>query len=586
MASQEGIRPIHDAVENDHIELTRMLLSYGADPKLSYAGCSLVKLASTDDMRQLIQGYMSDLNGAEDVFEPWEFYDSYSQTDHEGTTCSGVFEDIPSDPDDDSEELLSDTRLTPVFTTFNLMLGDSLLPENFLVLADLLKFLKISKVYFDRKTAGRHIVRTTSRDRLCAALPGQVCRLSYNSIENDVTVLKSSDLPYVLSMFKNQWNKVVKKSDKHKFCSRKNSDSVDSRDNGVVTVLGEHGVVHSVKSQILTSGGYERSKQSGYSHGLSGSTSPRARENLDFSLKEGTVPEDCFSPMFLDSQTNGEEGGCLPYRDPKSSPEKSYARRSSTNGEDGGCLPYRSANSSPEKSYARRSSTNGEDGGCLTHRNANSSPKKSYARRSSTNGEDGGCLPYRSANSSPEKSYARRSSTSGEEGEFLPYRSANSSPEKSYARRSSTNGEDGGCLTHRNANSSPKKSYARRSSTNGEEGECLTYRDPKSSPKKSYARRSSTNGEEGECLTYRDPKSSPKKPYARRSSTNGDEGSITYRNAKSPQEKSYAIRTSANAEGGRNLTYWDPKPSPEKSYARSSSLQFTQSELVHHLVPR
>lgn len=225
-------------------------------------------------------------------------------------------------------------------------------------------------------------------------------------------------------MFKNQWNKVVKKSDKHKFCSRKNSDSVDSRDNGVVTVLGEHGVVHSVKSQILTSGGYERSKQSGYSHGLSGSTSPRARENLDFSLKEGTVPEDCFSPMFLDSQTNGEEGGCLPYRDPKSSPEKSYARRSST------------------------------------------------------------------------------------------------------------------------------------------------------------------NGEEGECLTYRDPKSSPKKPYARRSSTNGDEGSITYRNAKSPQEKSYAIRTSANAEGGRNLTYWDPKPSPEKSYARSSSLQFTQSELVHHLVPR
>lgn len=186
-------------------------------------------------------------------------------------------------------------------------------------------------MHFDRRTSGRHIVRTASRDKLYAAIPGQLCCLSYASIDNEVTVLRSSDLPYVLSVFKNNWNKVAKKSDKQKFCSRKGKDNNDSRDNGVVTVLGEHGVVHSVKSPVLLSGGHDKARHSAHSHGLSGSTSPRARESLDFSIKEGTVPEDCFSPMFLDCQT-GDEGGCLTYRNIKPSPEKLHPRTSS--------LPY------------------------------------------------------------------------------------------------------------------------------------------------------------------------------------------------------------------------------------------------------
>jgi len=50
-------RPIHDVVENDHIEMLRLLLTFGADPTLStYAGRPLVKIARSDRMRKFIQG--------------------------------------------------------------------------------------------------------------------------------------------------------------------------------------------------------------------------------------------------------------------------------------------------------------------------------------------------------------------------------------------------------------------------------------------------------------------------------------------------------------------------------------------------
>lgn len=49
-------RPIHDAVENDHLEMLRLLLSYGADPTLStYAGKSLLKIAHSERMLKFIQ---------------------------------------------------------------------------------------------------------------------------------------------------------------------------------------------------------------------------------------------------------------------------------------------------------------------------------------------------------------------------------------------------------------------------------------------------------------------------------------------------------------------------------------------------
>ena len=49
------IRPIHDAVENDRLEMVRLLLSYGADPSLStYAGRTPMKIARTERMKHML----------------------------------------------------------------------------------------------------------------------------------------------------------------------------------------------------------------------------------------------------------------------------------------------------------------------------------------------------------------------------------------------------------------------------------------------------------------------------------------------------------------------------------------------------
>lgn len=48
-------RPIHDAVENDRLEMVRLLLSYGADPTIStYAGRTPLKIARTERMKYLL----------------------------------------------------------------------------------------------------------------------------------------------------------------------------------------------------------------------------------------------------------------------------------------------------------------------------------------------------------------------------------------------------------------------------------------------------------------------------------------------------------------------------------------------------
>lgn len=50
-------RPIHDAVENDNVEMVRLLIVYGADPTLAtYGGLSPEKIAHSDKMRSLITG--------------------------------------------------------------------------------------------------------------------------------------------------------------------------------------------------------------------------------------------------------------------------------------------------------------------------------------------------------------------------------------------------------------------------------------------------------------------------------------------------------------------------------------------------
>lgn len=50
-------RPIHDAVENDHLDVVRILLSYGADPTLAtYSGRSLLKMTHSETMEGFLTG--------------------------------------------------------------------------------------------------------------------------------------------------------------------------------------------------------------------------------------------------------------------------------------------------------------------------------------------------------------------------------------------------------------------------------------------------------------------------------------------------------------------------------------------------
>lgn len=51
------LRPIHDAVENDHLEIVRLLLSYGADPTLAtYSGRTIVKMTHSELMETFLTG--------------------------------------------------------------------------------------------------------------------------------------------------------------------------------------------------------------------------------------------------------------------------------------------------------------------------------------------------------------------------------------------------------------------------------------------------------------------------------------------------------------------------------------------------
>lgn len=55
-------RPIHDAVENDNVEMVRLLIVFGADPTLAtYGGLSPEKIAHSDKMRSLITGMLQNV---------------------------------------------------------------------------------------------------------------------------------------------------------------------------------------------------------------------------------------------------------------------------------------------------------------------------------------------------------------------------------------------------------------------------------------------------------------------------------------------------------------------------------------------
>lgn len=58
------MRPLHEAVENGHIELARLLLAYGADPSLlTFGGLSWLALAGDAHTEAFINEFTSDLKG-------------------------------------------------------------------------------------------------------------------------------------------------------------------------------------------------------------------------------------------------------------------------------------------------------------------------------------------------------------------------------------------------------------------------------------------------------------------------------------------------------------------------------------------
>jgi ankyrin repeat protein len=60
--AQSGIRPLHEAVENGHTEVVRLILSYGADPLLAtYSGTTPIALADTQEMTEFLQNYLNDI---------------------------------------------------------------------------------------------------------------------------------------------------------------------------------------------------------------------------------------------------------------------------------------------------------------------------------------------------------------------------------------------------------------------------------------------------------------------------------------------------------------------------------------------
>lgn len=53
-------RPIHDAIDNDHVEAVHVLLSAGADPTLAtYSGRTCLSLSKSLAMKKLLHGEKS-----------------------------------------------------------------------------------------------------------------------------------------------------------------------------------------------------------------------------------------------------------------------------------------------------------------------------------------------------------------------------------------------------------------------------------------------------------------------------------------------------------------------------------------------
>ncbi|XP_010376764.1 BCL-6 corepressor-like [Rhinopithecus roxellana] len=155
-SAQDGTRPLHGAVENDCLEIVRLLLSYGADPTLAtYAGRTIMKMTHSKVMEMFLTDYLNDLQGCSDnkLNSSWEFYgSSVCEPDNEGG--SNVLANPPGPEDQDGDnDACSDVfefefSDSPLLPCYNIQVSSLQGRQNWLLLSDVLKKLKMSSCIF------------------------------------------------------------------------------------------------------------------------------------------------------------------------------------------------------------------------------------------------------------------------------------------------------------------------------------------------------------------------------------------------------------------------------------------------------
>ncbi|XP_062906878.1 BCL-6 corepressor isoform X2 [Mobula hypostoma] len=163
-SAQDGTRPIHDAVENDHLEVVRLLLSYSADPTLAtYSGRTILKMAHSEVMEMFLSEYFADLQGRSND-DPGLYWDFYGSSVCEPVEESG-FNVLANPPSPGDEEDYNDDVLefefsdAPLLPCYNIQVSLSQGPRNWLLLTDVLRRLKLSARTF--RSSFPHIENAT-----------------------------------------------------------------------------------------------------------------------------------------------------------------------------------------------------------------------------------------------------------------------------------------------------------------------------------------------------------------------------------------------------------------------------------------
>lgn len=160
-SAQDGTRPIHDAVASDNLAIVWLLLNHGADPTLAtYSGQTPVKLAQSSSMKAFLSEYFTDLQGRSE-HDPglhWDFYSS-SLFETEQEPCwdfllSEQNQDVEQDPgvksekDPDKDCLVFEFSSEPLLPCYHVQVSLTQGFCNWLLLADVLKRMKMSARIF------------------------------------------------------------------------------------------------------------------------------------------------------------------------------------------------------------------------------------------------------------------------------------------------------------------------------------------------------------------------------------------------------------------------------------------------------